>query len=65
MHPPHADAVPPITHPLVVCADDYGMSESVSRAIVALANQGRLSATSAMVLSPLWAEHAAWLKSVR
>lgn len=51
--------------PLVVCADDYGMSEPVSQAILTLAVQGRLSATSAMVLSPHWPLHAAWLQACR
>ncbi len=51
--------------PLVVCADDYGMSEAVSQAILALAAQARLSATSAMVLSPHWPAHAAWLQACR
>ena len=51
--------------PIVVCADDYGMNEAVSRAIVSLAREARLSATSAMVLSPLWPQHAAWLQDCR
>jgi predicted glycoside hydrolase/deacetylase ChbG (UPF0249 family) len=52
-------------HPLLVCADDYGMSAAVSQAILHLSSQARLSATSAMVLSPLWPEHAAWLQDQR
>ncbi|MGB6115303.1 MAG: ChbG/HpnK family deacetylase, partial [Comamonas sp.] len=40
--------------PLVLCADDYAQEAGVSHAIVQLARQGQLSATSAMVLSPRW-----------
>lgn len=46
---------------IVLCADDYGLSPGVSRAIVELAGAGRLSATGCMTVSPFWAEHAAWL----
>lgn len=41
---------------VVLCADDYGMSGGVSRAIVELAWAGRVSATSVMVLAPRWRE---------
>jgi predicted glycoside hydrolase/deacetylase ChbG (UPF0249 family) len=47
---------------LVLCADDYGLSPGVSRGIVELIAQGRLSATSCMSVSRFWPEHAAWLK---
>ncbi|WP_423458667.1 ChbG/HpnK family deacetylase [Ottowia sp. VDI28] len=43
---------------VVLCADDYGMSAGVSEAVLRLAGQQRLSATSAMVLSPRWHEDA-------
>lgn len=43
---------------LVVCADDYAISEPVSKAIQHLANIKRISATSVMSLSPLWPEHS-------
>ena len=43
---------------VVLCADDYGMSAGVSEAVLCLAGQQRLSATSAMVLSPRWREDA-------
>ena len=42
--------------PIVLCADDFGISPSVSRAIVKLASAGRLSATSCMVTYPNSAE---------
>ena len=50
---------------LIVCADDFAVNESVSRGIAALARAGRLSAISAMVLSPRWAKDAALLKDMR
>ena len=48
----------------VLCADDYGLSPPVSRAILALAAAGRISALSCMTASPFWPEHGAWLKAV-
>ena len=50
---------------LILCADDFAVNESVSRGIAALARAGRISATSAMVLSPRWARDAALLQKVR
>ena len=46
---------------VILCADDYALNESVSHGIVALAEAGRLSATSVMTLSPRWAMDAAVL----
>jgi predicted glycoside hydrolase/deacetylase ChbG (UPF0249 family) len=43
---------------LILCADDFGQSESIDQAIIELINMGRLSATSCMTLSPRWAEAA-------
>lgn len=40
--------------PLVLCADDFAWNAAVSDGIAALAEHDRLSATSAMVLSPRW-----------
>ena len=51
--------------PLVLCADDYAQDVGVSQAVLALARRGRLSATSAMVLAPRWAEDAAALGELR
>lgn len=51
--------------PLVLCADDYAQDARVSRAILDLARQGRLAATSAMVLSPRWPGDAAPLAELR
>ncbi len=41
------------------CADDFAMNAAVSAGIVALAQQGAIQATSVMVLSPRWCQHAA------
>ena len=54
-----------MTRPLVVCADDFGYSESVCDAIVDLANRGRISAISCMVTSPLWRTQVARLIPLR
>jgi len=51
--------------PIVLCADDYAQDAGISAGIRALAAQGRLSATSAMVLSPRWREDAAPLRELR
>ena len=47
---------------ITLCADDYGMTQDVSRAILSLADKGRIQATSAMVTTPLWPEQANNLK---
>src|SRR5215831_181735 len=38
--------------PIWLCADDYGISPAVSRAIRELIERGRLNATSVMVVAP-------------
>lgn len=48
--------------PIVLCADDYAIAPGVSRAILALIDDGRLSATSCLSVSPFWPEHANWLR---
>ncbi len=50
---------------LILCADDFALNASVSTGIASLAGLGRLSATSAMVLSPRWASDAALLRELR
>ena len=50
---------------IVLCADDFALNASVSQGIFALAAQGRLSATSVMVLSPRWPQDAALLQPLR
>jgi predicted glycoside hydrolase/deacetylase ChbG (UPF0249 family) len=51
--------------PVIVCADDFAFSAAVSQGIAQLARQGRISATSAMVLSPRWLADAALLRELR
>ena len=51
--------------PIVVCADDYALNDSVSQGIVELARHQRLSATSVMSLSPLWEHHAPALRELK
>lgn len=50
---------------LVVCADDFAASEGISQGIAELAGLGRISATSAMVLSPRWPQDALLLQDLR
>lgn len=50
---------------LILCADDFAVNASASLGIAALAGAGRISATSALVLSPRWAQDAALLQAVR
>jgi predicted glycoside hydrolase/deacetylase ChbG (UPF0249 family) len=50
---------------VVLCADDFAISAPVSQAIAQLAQTQRLSATSAMVLSPRWPQDADLLQSLR
>jgi chitin disaccharide deacetylase len=49
-------------HPVVLCGDDFGMTEGVSQGILDLARQGRLSATSAMVNGRWWPRFAPALR---
>ena len=50
---------------LVICADDFGMNPAVSQGIAQLAEQARLSATSAMTLAPGWPTDVALLRPLR
>ncbi len=50
---------------VILCADDYGMTDGVSRGIEELALARRLSATSAIVTLPAWREHAPRLVTLR
>jgi predicted glycoside hydrolase/deacetylase ChbG (UPF0249 family) len=40
--------------PLVLCADDYGLTPGISAGIRELLSLGRVSATSCLVISPFW-----------
>ncbi|WP_371348661.1 ChbG/HpnK family deacetylase [Ancylobacter sp. IITR112] len=53
-----------ILKPIVICADDYGLSDGVSTAIEELIEHGRLSATGAMTGLPGWKRRAAGLKAL-
>jgi len=53
------------TRGLIVCADDFAIHARASEGIVQLVRLGRLSATSAMVLSPRWAQDAVMLRELR
>lgn len=46
---------------IVLCADDYGQAQAISEGIINLLQKDRLSATSCMVNTVYWAEHAKWL----
>jgi predicted glycoside hydrolase/deacetylase ChbG (UPF0249 family) len=46
---------------VILCADDYAQNRAVSRGILALIRQKRLSATGCFSNSKLWAEHGQWL----
>lgn len=50
---------------VTLCADDYAVHASACAGIVSLARQQRLSATSVMSLSPLWAAAAPALRELR
>jgi len=47
---------------VVLCADDFGLTDAVSRGILDLAGQGRVSATGAMTNMPGWRRAAPGLK---
>jgi len=51
----------PERHDLVLCADDFGLSADIDAGILALIEQGRLSATGCMVAGSTFAVHAARL----
>lgn len=52
------------TVPLVLCADDYGLSPGVSRGIAELIAAGRLTATGCMTGSPFWRDEARALRGL-
>jgi len=47
---------------LTICADDFGLAPAVDRGILALAEQGRIQATSCLVTPPRWAAAGAALR---
>lgn len=54
----------PTQRRLGICADDFGLSPSINRAILMLAQDGRLSATSCMTEGPFWGSDACRLQSL-
>ncbi|WP_201863371.1 ChbG/HpnK family deacetylase [Microvirga soli] len=50
---------------VILCADDFGLADGVSRGIVELALMGRLSATGAMTNMPGWRRAAGDLKPLK
>jgi predicted glycoside hydrolase/deacetylase ChbG (UPF0249 family) len=50
---------------IILCADDYGQTRAISQAIIDLLKNRRLTATSCMVTSSAWPEHASWLISYK
>ena len=64
MDPQPLKSSPPVKR-LILCADDFAVHEAASKGIAQLAAAGRISATSAMVLSPRWAQDAPLLRDLR
>lgn len=50
---------------IILCADDYALSDGVSRGILELAAAKRLSATSVLVTAPSWPDAAPHLRPLR
>ncbi|HUD34437.1 MAG TPA: ChbG/HpnK family deacetylase, partial [Variovorax sp.] len=48
---------------IALCADDFALHPAVDDAVLRLAHQGRLGATSCMTTSPRWAESARGLRA--
>ncbi|PVE25512.1 hypothetical protein DC522_04075 [Microvirga sp. KLBC 81] len=55
----------PFFRSVILCADDYGLSDGVSRGIAELAKMGRLSATGAMTNMSGWRRAAPDLKPLK
>ncbi|MET0746280.1 MAG: ChbG/HpnK family deacetylase [Microvirga sp.] len=54
-----------LPRPVVLCADDVGMTDGISRGIAELAGLGRLSATSVMSNMPAWGRNAGFLEVLK
>jgi chitin disaccharide deacetylase len=50
---------------VVLCADDFGLTDGVSRGILELAEKGRVSATGAMTNMPGWRRNAPGLRALK
>ena len=53
----------PSSTPIVLCADDFGLSPGVSEGILELVEAGRLSAVSCLTTSPCFLDYAEKLKA--
>lgn len=53
------------SRPVMLCADDYGLTGGISRGILELAEAKRISAASAFVTFPRWAEDGPKLAEAR
>lgn len=49
---------------VALCADDFGLGDTIDAGIVELAQRGRLNAVSCLVTTPAWHERAARLRDV-
>ena len=49
---------------LIVCADDFGLTQGISQSIVTLAHRGKINAISCMSVSERWEEDAPLLKTL-
>ena len=58
-------AVPPARRRVTLCADDFGLSDGASRAILALGSANAISATSVAVDGPALEPHVAALRALR
>lgn len=54
-----------MTANIILCADDFALTDGVSTGIAELAADGRLSATSVLVTGPHWPVHVDHLQSLR
>lgn len=59
-----APATEPTGGKLVVCADDFGLTQSISQSIVTLARRGKLNAISCMSVCPGWERDASLLRDL-
>ena len=54
-----------VGRPLLLCADDFGLSRGIDQAIAALVRAGRLGAVSCISNGPVWREDAPMLAELR
>ena len=59
------DLVEVVGRPLLLCADDFGLSTGISAAIARLVRQGRIGAFGCITNMPHWADAAPTVRSLR